>query len=380
VLPARAIARYSTATIRRVSELVLIASDIYRAAIDVPRSAGGASLPGLSRIARYGTVEPVPAGWRAGIADALGRADLASAAPATIAGAAAVAGNSGRAPETPEPPFLWLADPVHLIVGPTSVHLAADGRLALDADTQQALARAFDAAFAQSGYRLEPLRGGRFLARGPAPLGEVEAMEPARALGARIADALPKGRGAGKLRTLGAEIEMWLHEHPLNAQRARERRPPISTLWFWGGGPALGATPGSKAPQTSSSSSGDSRGAVIFGDDPFMEGLARLCGARFAGAPEDGVPRAPGEASRRIVALEVLRSDARSAEGSVPHREPVAALERFERDWVAPALEQLRRGELARLTIFANDRRLSIGAHDRFRLWRRRRAALAVLR
>ncbi|HXS28984.1 MAG TPA: hypothetical protein VN730_15070 [Steroidobacteraceae bacterium] len=350
-----------------MSELVLIAADIFAAASDVPQRARGLALPLLSHIARYGTVEPLPAGWRAWLAGWLGREELASAAPASIAGAAM------RAPGEPQRQFLWLADPVHLIVGPTSVHLSPNGTLALDAAAQQALAAAFDFTFARSGYALEPLRGGRFLLSGPAPSGEVRAMEPARALGTRIADPLPRGRGASALRALGAEIEMWLHEHPLNVRRVRENRPPISTLWLWGGGAPLGAD--------AWRSGNGSPSAAVFGDDGFMEGLARLCGAHFAAeAPAPGALAGAG-APRRIVALELLRS----AE-SPPQREPLAAfsplaaLEQFERQWVAPALEQLKAGDLTRLTILVNDRALAFGARDRFKLWRRPRAAFAELR
>ncbi|MGH8218042.1 MAG: hypothetical protein ACREUT_05680 [Steroidobacteraceae bacterium] len=357
-----------------MSELVLIASDLYRAASDIPHPDRAALLPSLSRIARYGAVEPLPAGWRAWLAAWLGRGDLASAPPASIAGVAPIAsaapapGVGVRAPEKSVQPFLWLADPVHLIVGPTSVYLAPNGVLALDAGTQRALASAFDEQFAQSGYRLEPLRAGRFLLRGPAPAGELHTTESARILGASLAEALPRGRGASALRALGAEIEMWLHEHPLNAQRTRERRPPISTLWLWGGGPPLGADV--------RCASRESPSAAIFGDDAYMEGLARLCGARFAAAPADlAALAAADDAPRRSVALELLRFEESSLEAG-----PLAALERFERDWIAPALGRLAAGVLARLTILANDRRLSIGARDRFRLWRRPRAALAVLR
>ncbi len=41
---------------------------------------------------------------------------------------------------------------------------------------------------------------------------------------------------------------MWLHGHPVNADRARHGRLPITALWLWGGGGAregidLGAEP-----------------------------------------------------------------------------------------------------------------------------------------
>lgn len=370
MLRLRAIARNFAATIRSVSELVLIAADVYRAASGVPQSPR--ALPSLSRIARYGTVVPLSAGWRAWLAVWLGREELAGSAPASIASAATAAGAEAGAAVQSAQPYLWLAEPVHLVVGPTSVHLGANGRLALDPEAQQALCSAFDESFAQSGYRLEPLRGGGFLARGSAPCGEVHTTEPARALGTSIAAALPSGRGARSIRALGAEIEMWMHEHPLNARRARAGRPPISTLWFWGGGPPLGPTRVEEA--------SEAPGAAIFGDDPVMEGLANLTGARFGAAPSRLEELAARRDSRRVVALELLRSTPGSPPSGAPELDPHAALERFERDWVAPALAQLRSGELARLTILANDRRLSIGARDRFRLWRRPRAALAALR
>ncbi len=369
-----------------MSELVLIASDLYWPPSGLPRASRGASLPYLSRIARFGAVELLPYGWRRWLAGNLGAVELATASPAAIA---AAAGRAGDARETSESvrEFVWLADPVHLVAGLTSLHLAPRGILALEPAVQEALCSAFNDVFAEAGFRLAPVRGGRFLAQGPAPAGDVRTTEPARVLGSTIEDALPQGTGASALLALGAEIEMWLHEHPINLQRARERQPPISTLWLWGGGTPL-------------ESAADRRGTkaapevAIFGDDVFMEGMALLSGARFAGAargfaslegadaasqadvasPADAARRA-GPA-RRVVALELFRGGAPS-----PHRsgQPLEALATFEREWVAPALEQLRRGELSRLTVVANDRRLSIASGDRLKVWRRRRAALEAL-
>lgn len=352
-------------------------------------------MPWLSNIARIGTVEPLPpSGWRAWLATWLGRGDLASASPAAVAavGCAAaprVAADDralaplATAPVTTARPaaaplgaasvarsFVWFADPVHLIAGMTSLHLAPRGILALDPLGQEMLCRAFNEAFATAGYHLLPARGGRFLAKGPAPRGAVRTTEPARVLGASVADALPQGAGASALLALGGEFEMWLYEHPLNAQRARERRPPVSTLWLWGGGAPLDE-PGAEARPA------EARHAAVFGDDAYMEGIARLCGARFAGPARDIAQVAADEAPRRVVALELFRPDAAAA--SEAFEEPLGAIEAFEREWIAPALEQLKRRRLSRLTIIANDRRLSIAYGDRFKVWRRFRPALEAL-
>lgn len=51
---------------------------------------------------------------------------------------------------------------------------------------------------------------------------------------------LPGGVGAGSHRGLTSEIEMALHEHPLNVEREASGRRPVNSLWLWGGGRAPG--------------------------------------------------------------------------------------------------------------------------------------------
>ena len=47
----------------------------------------------------------------------------------------------------------------------------------------------------------------------------------------------------------------------------------------------------------------------------------------------------------------------------------------IDRRLIAPSLAAIRRGELERLVLVANDRRLSFRRADRWRLWRRMRSA-----
>ncbi|MGB5334097.1 MAG: hypothetical protein WBN07_00635 [Woeseiaceae bacterium] len=51
-------------------------------------------------------------------------------------------------------------------------------------------------------------------------------------------DFLPTGAEASVFRNLLSEIEMTLHEHAANQRRAAEGRPPMNSLWLWGGGNA----------------------------------------------------------------------------------------------------------------------------------------------
>ncbi len=47
---------------------------------------------------------------------------------------------------------------------------------------------------------------------------------------------LPKGQGADDFRRLQSEIEMVLHEHPINLERQARGQQPVNALWIWGGG------------------------------------------------------------------------------------------------------------------------------------------------
>jgi hypothetical protein len=360
-------------TLRLENELVLILPGLYLDSADVARMPPtGLALRGLARMARFGATERLPGGWRAWLAAALGRADLAAASPAAIAATTVSAWpDADRAGgQTDAGRHLWLADPVHLIAGLTSVHLAPQGILSLDTASQLELRETFDHTFAELGWRLAPLRGGGFLARGPAPRGEALTTEPARALGMSLAASLPRGPGAAALLALGAEMEMWLHEHPLNARRQREGLAPISTLWLWGGGPPVGAVEAADRvagpPRGTSQPEAGSLATAVFSDDAYVEGLAHLCEARVAPSARDLPAVLAARAPRRVVTLELVGP-------------PTAALEQLDRDWIVPALGRLQRREIARLSLIANDRRLSLGARDLWKRWRRPRTGWEAL-
>ncbi len=56
---------------------------------------------------------------------------------------------------------------------------------------------------------------------------------------------LPGGPEAAGHRRLISEIEMALHDHPVNRERVAAGRQPVNSLWLWGGGtaPATAAQP-----------------------------------------------------------------------------------------------------------------------------------------
>jgi hypothetical protein len=339
-----------------VRELVIVAADLY-----LPPEPGAhelsLALPALAHVARYATRETLARDWRGWLAAWLGHGELANAAPAAFAAAGLIPGSPSSR--------VWLATPVHLTATLTSVHLHPSGLLRLDSAAQVELADSFHAEFASEGLRLVPLAGGGFLLHGA---GEAAAhrAEPARYLGQSIVQAQPEGPGAAPLARIGAEIEMWLHQHPLNAARVRARELPVSALWLWGAGSAL-------APPVSANTAETSQASVrLFGDDPALAGLARLSAAPLL--PLEGALQAAlsPRAGPSAIVLEVFRSSA----GEVSMT-PLKLLEEFDRRWVAPALAALSAGQLDSVSVLANDHRARLSRRSHLRRWRRPRGALA---
>jgi hypothetical protein len=367
-----------------VEEVVIVIADLYLTRAAEGASILGVDLPGLGRIARFGTGELLENGWRAWLAAWAGQAALATEAPASVASAA-----SPVHPADGNSPMVWLATPVHFVAGLSSVHLDAHGLLQVEPEVRQALAEEFNALFAESGYQLEALASAGFLLVSPT-VATPPTVDPARVLGASINEALPAASEAPALRRLSAEIEMWLHEHRANRARVKEGRLPITALWFWGGGVARtrkGFEPGLPAAQDEDTVPASTvRGAVAlmananpppgvaFGDDPYLHGLWRSAGGSARHTPR-AFDEVLGYSGRRAVFVVEL------SQAFDDHRDWTLrdALADADQRWIVRALEALHRGDIARVTVVANDHKLSLGPRDRLKLWRMPRPALAAL-
>jgi len=333
-----------------VRELVIVVADLY---LPGEGSADSLPLPGIERIARFATKSVLAGGWRPWLARRMGAAALAEEPAALIAARCCSAEVASAA---------WLATPVHCSAGLSSLHLEHRGLLKLPMATLHALAADFREVFQGADFALEPLASGDFLLRGPA-LAEPPAIEPARCVGTNLAAALPR---AAALRRLGAEIEIWLHEHPENLARAARAELPVTGLWMWGGGIAT------RTPRTPAGTLLES--ARAYGCDPYLDGLWCARGARTQALPESIEALLLEPARTSVIVLELaqlLASDARAGVGD--------AIAMLDARWIAPAAAHLARGELTSLTLIANDRCLMLGRRDWLKRWRRPCRGLAAL-
>jgi len=164
--------------------------------------------------------------------------------------------------------------------------------------------------------------------------------------GRTLRERLPAGADAGKWRRWQNEIQMLLHEHPVNQARERDGLPPANSVWFWGGGtcpPACGATIVTHA-----------AGGIAAALAAHGGACARALPAVLADVLGDWPAGGSGPATA-VIALE-----------------PPLDLASVERDWAAPAWMALARGAVETVTLIADgDGRTAVWTAGRPGAWRR---------
>jgi hypothetical protein len=135
----------------------------------------------------------------------------------------------------------WLsADPAWVQPDMNGVRLLACGQLQLGMDEAQALAAPLCPVFDEAGMQLEISTPDRWHLKLPPATSLPDFAAPEQALGENLSQHLPQGSEGRRWRVLLNEIQVLLHQHPLNAERRARGLAPINSLWLWGGGPLPG--------------------------------------------------------------------------------------------------------------------------------------------
>ena len=248
----------------------------------------------------------------------------------------------------PEQDYWLRADPVHLAL--QRDHFSLSGPVPLPLAPQQAelLAADLNRHFAADGLqfhlgRTESFSGTRWYLRLHA-VPELSTFLPQQALGLDTRPFLPQGEDAQRWRRLLNEIEMLLHEHPVNQTREVEGSVAVNSLWLSAGG---------IIPHSLTSPC-----KWVCTDMPLATGLALATHTAINRVPADldvQLDRAGGDG---ILVLE----DA----------------ERAEQRWLAPLLSALRQRKLQQADLYfgMHNRSLAVRIHwyDLFRFWRRPRS------
>jgi hypothetical protein len=329
------------------SELILILPDYFPRGDAADPDSALPRLPALETLLATARRDPLPQGWRSRFARRFGGRELAALAPAA---AVALAGLDSPA----QPPTqYWLATPVHLFAGLDSVHLHPAGLLQLSVAAQAALVADFSAVFGDAPWRLHAI-GARELLLSGAPLA-ASAEDPAQFVGRDLGAGLPRGAAAATLRRLGAEIEMWLHEHRINLERQASGELPVNALWLWGALPSAARDCADRALAMPLAAS------TLYGRDAHAEALWRMRGGRIEAMPEHFRTMLRSGASTHVVLYPTLGADGLSA-----------ALQRLEQRWLAPAIQALRARELSAIELFAGSHAYRLSWVNLARFWRTR--------
>jgi len=234
---------------------------------------------------------------------------------------------------------VFLATPVHYLAEMSDVRLPADGILLLRHEEAEALAADFNRVWSGAGMRLLTGVDANLYCVFEQRLA-ADTADPQDVLDRHIAEHLPRGAAAPRLRQLMSEVEMWLFEHEVNRARITRAVPALTGLWLWGGGATLTSLPAVNG--------------WTAGDDPLFRA--------FAARPAIARGTAPGSDAATASGVAVIAAQP----GTEQWRES-------ETRWLAASLAQLRAGRIERLDLSAGERCFSVRSGWNWRVWRRRR-------
>ena len=296
----------------------------------LPPLARGIESPVLADWRRYGDRLPSTAPGRAAQLAVIARWD-GVALPVAALTRETLHGDAGDG--------LWLcADPAWVQPDLTGVRLIRCGTLALDASEAAELAAPLRPLFGDQGLLLELSTPTRWHLRALPGTVLPDFAPPEAVLGADLLVHLPAGREARRWRALLTEAQVILHQHPRNAGRRAAGLPPVSSLWFWGGG-ALPAWVECACTQ-------------VVGEDPVLQALARRAGSGAMARPE-------------VDTFDVHEGDAVGLDLADLAPDVLAP-------WLLRVDALLRRGRLTSLQVTGADgERVQVRRWHRWRFWRR---------
>lgn len=245
------------------------------------------------------------------------------------------AGLSGRRADG-----FWLrAQPIHFAAGLdrlTTVPLRGQARMSVA--ERESLTPTLVDHLQSTGFEVHEGADGEWLLRSEAPL-HAQTVTPEFAAANPAEDILPRGRDAGGLRRLMTELQMLLHEHPVNTQRQRRGLPALNAIWVHGEG-MLSDVTAMTLP-------------AAYGDDVYLRGIYRLHDQSIQSPPSNAAALLPEISGPTVVVIDVSDADT------------------LEAKWLAPLSRALQSGTIAKLTVMFESWQVVAGRADMFKLWRR---------
>jgi hypothetical protein len=238
----------------------------------------------------------------------------------------------------------WLrADPAWVQADINGGRMLACGELGLTMEEAEAFVASLKTLFGDEGFPILAPTPSRWYLMLPRESKYPVFDPPEDVLGDDLEPHLPPGDIGRRWRRLLNEAQVLLHNHPLNERRIAQGKPPVNSLWFWGGGvlPDFVRTPY----------------ASVHGEEVVLRGLCKL--AKHSPKPM------PNDYAKLVKGGDVL-VDLRDA----------TDLADLAQRCILPAAGSLRRRDVLQLD-FGDGALFAIRRSQRWRFWRRAWTSLA---
>ncbi|MDH3514986.1 MAG: hypothetical protein OEM83_08995 [Gammaproteobacteria bacterium] len=253
----------------------------------------------------------------------------------------------------------WLrADPVHLSLDRDRLILADARRLEVTPQDADSLVAEVMEVFKEDGWLLKAPHPERWYLKPQQPP-KLTTSSLSQVVGRDIHGFLPRGPDDKAWHTILNEIQILLHAATVNAEREKNGKLPINSLWFWGSGRLPRIAPVSWT--------------RVWSNEPVTLSLAKLSGT--AGAARPGSYADWRRQADRPGEDLVILDDAHGASLHADAEDWNQTLTRLEQNWLAPLLKDLKSGAVARATLLTDAGiGYSITSSQARRWWRWRRA------
>lgn len=252
--------------------------------------------------------------------------------------------------------FWMRADPVHLRIEQNHIMLADSQAFQISIEEAEQIVQDLNHNLGNHDFSFFPLHPDRWYIRTPkAP--EMFTHTLSHVTCKNINNFLPTGAESIVWHQLFNEIQMLLHEHPINQARESRGELPINSVWFWGGGnmPQLTQSPYTR----------------VWSEDDLPRALALASNTNHAKLTADAQEWLQTQISgNHLVILDALYGKAkyRNAYG---WRETLGDMEQ---NWFLPLYTALKNRKINQLTIAAlnetSSQRFEITRSDLWKLWR----------
>lgn len=233
----------------------------------------------------------------------------------------------------------FLAHPVHFVLQRDFFTLG--DAVSLSTVEAKSLLAHLNQHFAQDGLRFIPSQSGEFFYLNVNHDVDVSTYLLSEAMGRDVGKHMPSGKDGMKFQALLNEVQMLLHDHPMNQVREQKGLLPVNSLWLSGGGRV-----------ESINQPAQKLSCQFFASDILSLGLAK-----WSGIPCQIL--AAGDVSLKPAGDAVVVTDRRD----------------LERDWFAPILQGLKKKELktvrCHFDVHGMTFTLQLKPRDTWKFWRK---------